>query len=205
MLITDYYYGLPLLIGDCRLTLGGSADIGFTLRTSPAASATPSPAFAAGEDVEMRYLLIDRIDELKKYEYAVGTKVISLADDCFEHHFPGRPVYPGALLIEAMAQLGGALLELSLRQDGTTDARCVLSSVKAKFREFATPGDVITMRAEVSSRHEESALVHVRGTKDEKRVCEAEIVYVLLRIDDPALENSRRQFLSDVTRTTKFV
>ena len=39
----------------------------------------------------MRFLLVDRIEELKHFEYALGTKCISLADDAFEHHFPGQP------------------------------------------------------------------------------------------------------------------
>ena len=153
----------------------------------------------------MRYFLIDRIDELKKLEYAVATKCIALSEDCFEHHFPGQPVYPGALLIEAMAQLGGALLELSLRGAAGSPPRCVLSSVKAKFREFARPGDVLSLRADVVSQHEDSALVRAAGTRGEVRICEAELLFVLLRIDDPALEASRRATLEVLTRGTRFV
>ena len=63
----------------------------------------------------MRYFLIDRIDELQKFSYALGTRCISLTEDYFEHHFPEQPVYPRSPLIESIAQLGGALLELSLR------------------------------------------------------------------------------------------
>ena len=63
----------------------------------------------------MRYFLIDRIDELQQFSYALGTRCISLTEDYFEHHFPEQPVYPRSPLIESIAQLGGALLELSLR------------------------------------------------------------------------------------------
>jgi 3-hydroxyacyl-[acyl-carrier-protein] dehydratase len=153
----------------------------------------------------VRYFLIDRIDELKHLSYAIGTKCISLADDCFDEHFPGHPVYPGTLLIEAMAQLGGAFLELSLRERLGHCPRCVLSSVKARFHEFVVPGDALTLRADMVSPHEESALVRVTGKRGEQRVCEADLIYVLLRVDHPLLEASRNQFLEVITRTTRIV
>lgn len=153
----------------------------------------------------MRYFLIDRIDEMKKGSFAVGTKAVSLSEDCFEHHFPGQPVYPGALLIESMAQLGGALLEISLRDEMGHCPRCVLSTVKAKFRDFTKPGDVLSMRAEILSQHDESAKVRVKGVRGDKRMCEAEILYVFLKIDDPKLEASRNEFLDILTRETRFV
>jgi 3-hydroxymyristoyl/3-hydroxydecanoyl-(acyl carrier protein) dehydratase len=148
----------------------------------------------------VRYLLVDRIEELKKHGYAVGVKCISLADDVFEHHFPGQPVYPGALLIEAMAQLGGALLELSLRDDRPRAPRCVLTAVKAKFRDFAKPGDRLSLRAEVVSCHEDAALVRAATTCGDRRVAEAELTYVLLDVDDPKLDASRRELLELLTR-----
>lgn len=153
----------------------------------------------------MRYFLIDRIEELRKFHHAIGVKAVSLSEDCFEQHFPGQPVYPGALLIEGMAQLGGALLELSLRDVLDHCPRCVMSTVKAKFRGFTRPGDLITMRAEVLARREESAKVKVVGTRGEDRVCEAELLYVFLQIDDPLLEASRNEFLDIITRGARLV
>lgn len=153
----------------------------------------------------MRYLLVDRIEEMKKLAYAIGVKAVSLSDDCFEHHFPGQPVYPGALLIESMAQLGGALLELSLRDELDYCPRCVLSSVKAKFRDFVRPGDLLKMNAEILSHHSDSALVRITTTREGKRVCQAEIVYVYLRVEDPTLEASRREYLAVLTRDMKVV
>lgn len=153
----------------------------------------------------MRYLQLDRIEELKRFEYAVATKCVTLSEDVFEHHFPGQPVYPGALLIESMAQLGGLLLEISLRDERPHCPRCVLSSVKAKFRDLVHPGDRLSLRADVVSRHEDSALVRTVGTRDGKRVCQAEIIYVLLDIRDPRLEDSRREYIDVLTRGTRFV
>lgn len=152
----------------------------------------------------MRYLLIDRIEELRKREYAEGVKCITLSDDVFEEHFPGQPVYPGALLIESMAQLGGALLEISLGRDGESCPRCVLSGVKAKLRDFARPGDALRLRADVVSMNHDAALVRVAVQCGERRVCEGELTYVMLRIDDPKLEQSRRDLLGLLTRGTTF-
>ena len=152
----------------------------------------------------MRFFLVDCITQLKRFAHADGIKCISLADDCFEHHFPGRPVYPGALLIESMAQLGGALMEISLRKESEPLPRCVLSKVEAKFRDFALPGDQLALRADVVSHHADSARVRAVVTRGEQRLAEAELIYIILRIDDPALEASRRQYLSVLTGATRF-
>jgi 3-hydroxyacyl-[acyl-carrier-protein] dehydratase len=153
----------------------------------------------------VRYFQVDRIDEMKPFSYAIGKKCISLAEDCFEHHFPGQPVYPGALLIESMAQLGGALMELSLRGQVHPLPRCAMSTVKAKFRDFVRPGDALVLRADVVSHHDESALIQATASRDGHKVCEAEILYVYLRIDDASLQASRDQFLDVLTRGTKVI
>jgi len=153
----------------------------------------------------LRYLLIDRIDEVKKLEYAVGTKCVTLSEDVFEHHFPGQPVYPGALLIESMAQVGGVLLEISLPDVLGYRPRCVLSTVKAKFRDFVSPGDSLCLRAQVKSRHDDSAMVKVEVRCGERRVAEADLLYIFLRIEDERLEAARAEYLRVLTRSTRFV
>jgi len=153
----------------------------------------------------MRFFLVDLIEELKRFEYAVGTKCISLADDVFEHHFPGQPAYPGSLQIEAMAQLGGAFLELSLREELDYTPRCVMATVKAKFRDFVKPGDVLSLRAELQSRHEESAMVKVETRCEERLVSQAELLYMFLEVEDPRLQASRDDFLELLTRNTRFI
>jgi len=153
----------------------------------------------------MRFELVDRIDELQKGAYAKGVKCISLTEDVFEHHFPGHPVYPGTLLIESMAQLGGALLELSLRETLAFCPRCVLSMVKAKFREMVRPGDTLHMHAEILSVHDRAAQVRCVGSCSDTIRCEAELTYVILEIDDAPLQASREAFLNVITRSTRYI
>ena len=74
----------------------------------------------------MRYVLLDRISELHPPEQAVGVKCVSLADDVFVDHFPGHPVMPGALILESLAQLGGVLLEATMRSRGRSDLHALL-------------------------------------------------------------------------------
>jgi 3-hydroxymyristoyl/3-hydroxydecanoyl-(acyl carrier protein) dehydratase len=153
----------------------------------------------------LRYLLIDRIDEVKKLAYAVGTKCVTLSEDVFEHHFPGQPVYPGALLIESMAQLGGVLLELSLPEVLGYRPRCVLSMVKAKFRDFVSPGDSLCLRAEIKSHHRDSAMLKVEASCGERRIAEADMLYIFLRVEDASLEAARADNVRVLTRSTRFV
>ena len=90
----------------------------------------------------MRFILVDRIDELKIGSWAKGVKCISQTNEIFEQHFPGYPLMPGSLIMEGLAQLSGVLFEYSLMQLGHTHKRPVLTLVnKMKFRRCATPGD----------------------------------------------------------------
>ena len=70
---------------------------------------------------------------------------------------------------------------------------------------MAKPGDSLTMRADVISHHEESAKVKVATTCGSRRVCQAEILYVYLQVDDPRLEASRTEYLDILTRGTTLI
>ena len=153
----------------------------------------------------MRYLLVDRIEEMRKLRHATAVKCITLSDDAFEHHFPGLPIYPGALLLESLAQLGGLLLECSLKDVLDYIPRCALSSSKLKLRQFVRPGDRLDLRVDVVSRHEDSALCRASASRDGEKVAEAEILYVFFRVDDPRLHAAREQYLDVVTAGTRFV
>ncbi len=93
----------------------------------------------------MRYLLIDRIDEWKAGEKIRGVKNIAMSEDFLEFHFPGRPVMPGVLLIEAFAQLAGWLEAAS---SDFKDWFLITRVRQCKFHGFALPGDQVELEVE---------------------------------------------------------
>ena len=92
------------------------------------------------------FLLVDRITELEIGKRAVGIKNVTANEPFFQGHFPGNPVMPGVLIIEAMAQVGGVLARLSKPKtmDNQEEAFLFFMSIdKVKFRKPVIPGDQI--------------------------------------------------------------
>ncbi len=92
------------------------------------------------------FLLVDRITELEPGKRVVGIKNVSINEPFFQGHFPGNPIMPGVLIIEAMAQVGGVLARLSVpgavdKENG--DTVFFMSMDKVKFRKPVVPGDQI--------------------------------------------------------------
>ena len=86
-------------------------------------------------------LLVDRILEYVPNESAVGLKNVTFNEPFFQGHFPGNPVMPGVLIVEAMAQTAGVLVVHSLGQSGTGKMVYFMTIESAKFRKPVTPGD----------------------------------------------------------------
>ncbi len=127
----------------------------------------------------MRWVFLDRIDELIPGERAIGRKGVSGAEDYFADHFPGWPVVPGVVQIEALAQLSGKLVEVTVFDQERRWVWPILSMVrKAKFRRFVRPGDTIELRSTISELRDESAICKVRATVDGLPTTDAEILFV---------------------------
>jgi len=93
------------------------------------------------------FLLVDRIIEIEPGTKAIGIKNVTVNEEFFQGHFPGQPIMPGVLIIEAMAQVGGILAFRS----GVNIGKAVyfMSIEKAKFRKPVVPGDQLRLEIQV--------------------------------------------------------
>jgi len=124
------------------------------------------------------FLLVDRVIELLPREKIVGIKQVSINEPFFQGHFPGAPVMPGVLVIEALAQCGAIL---ALREIEDRDAKLVLfTGIKeARFRRPVVPGDTLVL--EVTVLRVGSRVQRMRGeAKVEGQLCaDAEIMSII--------------------------
>jgi 3-hydroxyacyl-[acyl-carrier-protein] dehydratase len=127
----------------------------------------------------MRWVFLDRIVELSPGEKARGFKGVAASEDYFADHFPGFPVLPGVLQIEALAQLSGKLIEVTVFGRDRRWVWPIISIVKkAKFRRFVTPGVALELEANLVELRDESAICKTAARLDGKITTEAELVFV---------------------------
>ncbi len=112
------------------------------------------------------FLLVDRVLDTDGESYIEALKNVTVNEPCFQGHFPEKPIFPGVLLIEAMAQAAGLMLIASSDKPAAFDT-VLLSVDQAKFRRMVTPGDQLRIRAELKQRRATSAkfscVIHVDG------------------------------------------
>lgn len=130
------------------------------------------------------FLLVDKISLLNESKYIEGYKNISISDPVFQGHFPDYPIYPGVLIIEGMAQIGGVLISEKLRlQDGEDSLKnkiiYFMSIDKAKFRAPVFPGDKLVYKIELLQQRNLICSFKAKAFVDEKLVSEAELKAML--------------------------
>jgi 3-hydroxyacyl-[acyl-carrier-protein] dehydratase len=121
------------------------------------------------------FQLIDRIVEVDTAARTIRAEArVPQASTIFEGHFPGYPILPGVLLIEAMAQTSGWLVIAMVR----FERMAFLAAVKeAKFRHFVLPGQQLQLSATLTHEGSGYAIVDAKGTVDGKPVCDAQITF----------------------------
>ncbi|MBI5274053.1 MAG: 3-hydroxyacyl-ACP dehydratase FabZ [Chlamydiales bacterium] len=124
------------------------------------------------------FLLVDRIIKIDlEKNLIVGQKNVTVNEPFFKGHFPGTPIMPGVLILEALAQTGGILID----QKGFNDRTALLMTVNnAKFRKPVFPGDVLYLHIEGIHFSKRGGKVLAKAIVDEKVVAEAEIGFGMM-------------------------
>ena len=107
------------------------------------------------------FVLVDRVLDVVPNERIVGVKCVTMAEPWFQGHFPARPIMPGVLILEALAQIGGILAYASEPFDASSSLMYFLGIDKAKFRRPVTPGDRLDL--EVSIVHHRTNVWKFKG------------------------------------------
>lgn len=124
------------------------------------------------------FLFVDRVEKLEPGKKAVGYKLVSANDYYFQGHFPGHPVMPGVLIMEALAQVGGVIM-LSLPELHGKIAY-FMSVDYCKFRQTVVPGDELRLEVEVMRIRSRNGQCLGRAYVGDKLVCEAEVKFAIV-------------------------
>ncbi len=124
------------------------------------------------------FLMVDRIIQIDGDQRAVGVKNVSINEPFFQGHWPGQPVMPGVMILEAMAQLSGILL--SRRLEHTGKIAVLLSLDRVKMRRLVRPGDQLVLEAEAVRVHARTGHCRCRALVGDELAAEAEIKFMLV-------------------------
>jgi UDP-3-O-[3-hydroxymyristoyl] N-acetylglucosamine deacetylase/3-hydroxyacyl-[acyl-carrier-protein] dehydratase len=124
------------------------------------------------------FLLVDRILYLEKGKKAIGVKNVTINEFFFQGHFPQRPVMPGVLIIEAMAQVGGVLMLACEENKGKL--AYFMSANNVKFRKTVEPGDQLLIEVVAGRIKSKTGTVYTKAFVNNKIVAEAELMFALV-------------------------
>jgi 3-hydroxyacyl-[acyl-carrier-protein] dehydratase len=144
----------------------------------------------------MRFFLIDKITRWELGAMAEATKCVALSEDIFDDHFPRRPVMPGVLILEGMAQLSGLLLEATLKQKYSRSGKAILTVLeRTKFRALVKPGDTLRYRVEVRSVNEAGGKAIARALRGDSLVTSTEMMFAFKYVEDEQLDAKRDRLM----------
>jgi 3-hydroxyacyl-[acyl-carrier-protein] dehydratase len=122
------------------------------------------------------FLLVDRVVELELGKRIVGIKNVTINEPFFQGHFPGQPIMPGVLIVEAMAQTAGVLAFKSMAEELKKKAVYFMAIDKVRFRKPVHPGDQIRMEMVVSRRRKSVWAFTGKAYVDDQLAAEAELM-----------------------------
>ena len=125
------------------------------------------------------FLLVDKITELEVGVKAVGIKCVTANEMHFLGHFPGNPIMPGVLILEALAQTGAVAL---LSEEENKGKLVFFGGVKsARFKKQVVPGDVLELRCEIVKRKGSVGIGHATALVEGKVAAKAELTFAIER------------------------
>ncbi|MBI2898642.1 MAG: beta-hydroxyacyl-ACP dehydratase [Planctomycetes bacterium] len=152
----------------------------------------------------MRYFLVDRVTELVVGERIRGVKNVTLTDEILHDHFPDYPIFPGALILEAGAQLAGFLLEATLKRAGEPARRALLAQIRdAKFHMACGPGDQLLIEARMGPKIGDAVRMDVEVRVKDDLVTRAQLTFMTAPIESERLHEQRRYVYRLWTRDLK--
>ncbi len=126
------------------------------------------------------FLMIDRAEDFLSYKTLTGIKNVAMNEPFFAGHFPGYPVMPGVMIVEAIAQTGGVLMSKSMALDLERKSIFFMSLDKCRFRAPVRPGDVLRMPVEVIRARPTVAQFKGRAFAGENLACEVEFMAMVV-------------------------
>lgn len=128
-------------------------------------------------------LLVDRILDFEPRQWIRGLKNLSMSDQIFQGHFPNRPVFPGVMIVEAMAQTGGCLMMREF-EDRHRKVIYFMGIDGVKFRKPVLPGDQLIMEVKVVSLRGKICKMRGEAFVDGAKVAEAEFMSMLMDLGE---------------------
>ena len=124
------------------------------------------------------FLLVDKVIKIDlEASEIIAQKNVTINEEFFQGHFPGAPIMPGVLILEALAQAGGILVH---QKGNTTRIALLLNVGNAKFRKPVVPGDIMLLHVKAVHITQKSGKIKARATVNDKVVVEAELSFALI-------------------------
>jgi len=123
------------------------------------------------------FILVDRVIDYKPLDYLTAIKNVTINEPFFSGHFPGNPIMPGVLILEALAQAAGILSSLSLSpKEGYEILHFFAGIDNAKFKQVVTPGDQLRLEIKLIGQKRDFWRTHAEAYVNEKLVCSADLL-----------------------------
>ena len=123
------------------------------------------------------FLLVDRVLDYKEFDYLTAIKNVTMNEPFFTGHFPGKPIMPGVLMLEALAQAAAILSNLSRKAKEGYEFLYFFAGIdNAKFKHIVTPGDQLTLRVELTNQKRDFWRIRGEAFVGDKLACSADLM-----------------------------